>query len=170
MDNALYIYDRRTLMHDYVRAGIGAALCLGPLLVVEGGSIMVYVLAVLGTVFVVFGARTLLRHRSAIELTTEGVRVHGPWPRFLAWRDLTVMKLAYFSTGRTKTRGWMELKLRGGGTTMSFDSSLDGFEPVVAAALHAARSNDLTLSEVTRANLDAMGFATGPGAMPDDHL
>lgn len=170
MDGPLYTYDRRTVLHDYLRAGIGAFLCLAPLLVVESGSIMVYVLAALGAVFVVFGARTALRHRSAIELTTEGLRVHGPWPRFLAWRDLAVMKLAYFSMGRTKAKGWMELKLRGGGTTMSFDSSLDGFDAVVAAALHAARANDLALSEVTRANLDALGFATGPGGLPDDHL
>ena len=166
----LYRYETKTLVADYLRAGVGAFLCLAPLLVVETGSIMVYILAVLGAVFLVFGVRTLLRHRSSVSLSTEGLAIHGPWPRSLAWRDLAVMKLAYFSTGRTKAKGWMELKLRGGGTRMSFDSSLDGFDAVVAAALHAARANDLALSEVTRANLDAMGFAVSPGGMPDDHL
>jgi len=170
MDGPLYRYDRRTLVADYVRAGIGALLCLGPLLVVEGAAVMVYVLGALGALFLVFGARTALRHMSAVELSTEGVRVLGPWPRSLAWRHLDGMKLAYFFTGRTKAKGWMELKLRGGGTGIAFDSSLDGFDAVVAAALHAARANDVVLSPVTRANLDAMGFAVSPGGLPDDHL
>lgn len=169
-DGELYRYETRTLVADYLRAGVGAFLCLGPLLVVESGSIMVYILAVLGAVFLVFGGRTFLRHRSAVGLSAEGLQIHGPWPRSLAWRDLGGMKLAYFSTGRTKAKGWMELKLRGGGTSMSFDSSLDGFDAVVAAALHAARANDLKLSDVTRANLDAMGFAVSAGGLPDDHL
>lgn len=169
-DATLYRYETRTLFADYLRAGVGAFLCLAPLLVIESGSIMVYILGLLGAVFLVFGGRTFLRHRSAVGLSAEGVKIHGPWPRSLAWRDLSVMKLAYFSTGRTKAKGWMELKLRGGGTAMSFDSSLDGFDAVVAAALHAARANDLVLSEVTRANLDAMGFATSQGSLPDDHL
>jgi hypothetical protein len=170
VDEQLYRYEPRTLIADYLRAGVGAFLCLAPLLVVEAGTIMVYILAALGALFLVFGIRTLLRHRSAVALSAEGLRIHGPWPRSLAWRDLSVMKLAYFSTGRTKARGWMELKLRGGGTGMAFDSSLEGFDAIVAAALHAARANDLALSEVTLANLDAMGFAVSPDAMPDDHL
>ena len=170
MDTPPYRYETKTLVADYLRAGVGAFLCLAPLLVVEGGSIMVYILGAVGAVFLAFGARTFLRHRSGVTLSAQGLQIHGPWPRSLAWRDLAVMKLAYFSTGRTKAKGWMELKLRGGGTAMSFDSSLDGFDAVVAAALHAARANDLALSEVTRANLDAMGFAVSPGGLPDDHL
>jgi len=170
MDTPPYRYETKTLIADYLRSGVGALLCLAPLLVVESGSVMVYILGALGAVFLAFGGRTWLRHRSGVALTAQGLQIHGPWPRSLAWRDLAVMKLAYFSTGRTKAKGWMELKLRGGGASMSFDSSLDGFDAVVAAALHAARANDLALSEVTRANLDALGFAMAPGGMPDDHL
>jgi len=170
MDASLYRYDPKALLADYARAAFGALLCLSPLVVVETGSVMVYILAGVGVVFLVFGVRTVSRHTTAVELTAGGVRCLGLRRRTLAWLDLGGMKLAYFSTRRDKRKGWMELKLTGGGTTMRFDSSLDGFDAVVAAAWQAALGNGLALSEVTRANLDAMGFAASPSALPDDHL
>jgi hypothetical protein len=36
--------------------------------------------------------------------------------------------------------------------------------------MEAAQDRELPLNDVTLANLDAMGFAVGRGAMPDDHL
>jgi len=170
MGASVHRYDPTVMIADYLRAGGGMAVCFGPLLLVEESSAMVYILAAIGAVFAVFGLRTLLRHATTVELSAEGVRTSGPVARMLAWRDLSGMKLAYFSTRRDKKKGWMELKLKGGSTSMAFDSSLAGFDEVVEAALHAADANRIALSDVTRANLDAMGFAAAPGALPDDHL
>ena len=89
------------------------------------------------------------------------------------------MKLAFYSMRRNRyggtmdlsgSKSWMELKLRGTGNTITVDSSLDGFDSVVAVAMEAAQDRELPLNDGTLANLDAMGFAVGRGAMPDDYL
>ncbi len=176
MEHSLHRYDRGMLCWDYLRAAVGATICLAPLLAVEAGSVMVYILALLGVIFLIYGLRTLLRHGTTVEMSATGLRATGFWSQTLAWADLKGMKLAYYSTRRLRDKdrqggkGWMELKLMGRRGNMTFDQSLDGFDSVVGAALQAAQAHDVALSEVTRANLDAMGFATSFGSLPDEHL
>lgn len=169
MDATLHRYAPESLVGDYLRSVAGMAICFSPLFFMQAGTVMVYVLGGLGTLFTVFGVRTAVRHATTIELSAEGVRTSGVLRRVLPWRDLSTMKLAYFSTRRDKKKGWMELKLKGAGTTVVLESNIEGFDEVVEAALNAARERDLRLSDVTRANLDAMGFAVLPQQSPDDH-
>jgi hypothetical protein len=79
------------------------------------------------------------------------------------------MKLAYYSTRRDRQRGWMHLTLRGRGRRLGIDSSIDGFETIAEAALDAATRRNVALSNVTRANLVALGLAPGDG-LPDGRL
>lgn len=171
---SLHRYQRGALVMDYLRAAAGAAICLVPLALVEAATVMVYILGILGAIFLVYGLRTLLRHLTAVELSPDGIRMTGPWRRHMAWQQLSGMKLAFFSTRRLRDadrrKGWMEMKLTGGGARMKLDEALEGFDEVVGAVLWAADANDVPLSDVTRYNLDAMGFARSPGALPDDHL
>lgn len=163
-------YDPRVLTGDYVRAGFGVALTWGPLLIVEAAPIMVYILFALGGVFAVFGIRTLIRQMTMIEVSGKGIQARGPAGRAVSWDDLNAMKLAYYSTRRDRQKGWMHLTLKGGGRSVSVDSSIDGFDTIVEAALDAATRNNLVLSDVTRANLDALGIAPPGGGLPDAHL
>jgi len=163
-------YDRKVLTGDYVRAGFGVALTWGPLLIVEAAPVMGYILGALGGVFAVFGIRTLIRQMTTIEVSEEGLRARGPIGKAVSWDDLNAMKLAYYSTRRDRQRGWMHLTLKGGGTKLGVDSSIDGFEHIAEAALDAAVRHNLALSDVTRANFDALGIAPPTGGLPDDRL
>jgi len=177
--SSLHRYDTKVLMGDYIRAGAGALICFAPLLLIEVVSVLVYILLAIGTVFTVFGLRTLLKHMSSVELSANGIRILGPRARAIGWSELSGMKLAFYSMRRNRyggtmdlsgSKSWMELKLRGTSNSITVDSSLDGFDSVVAMAMEAAQDRELSLNDVTLANLDAMGFAVSQGAMPDDHL
>jgi hypothetical protein len=163
-------YDRKVLTGDYVRAGFGVALTWGPLLVVEAAPIMGYILGALGGIFAVFGIRTLIRQMTIYEVSEEGIQARGPVGKAVSWDDLNAMKLAYYSTRRDRQRGWMHLTVKGGGKRLGVDSSIDGFEHIAKAALAAATHRNLALSDVTRANFDALGIAPPGGGLPDDHL
>jgi len=171
-------YDPATLRWDFVRAAGGALICFAPLVLIEVLPVMVYILGLVGAIFTVFGLRTLNRQMTTVELSREGIRTVGPLARQVAWNDLNGMKLAFYSTRRrtenrmdfAASKGWMELTLKGSGTTVSCDSSLDGFDAVVDVAFQAALQRNLHLNETTLANLDAMGFQAQAGSLPDDHL
>ena len=166
-------YARKALRVDYLRAAAGAAACLGPLALVEAAEAAVWILGTVGAVFVLFGLRTALRHLTVIELSASGIRAAGPLPRRIGWDELSAMKLAFYTTRRrrrgespmdmSKAANWMELKLKGPGRlAIAVESSVEGFEEIVAAARDAALARRLPLSEVTRANLDALGLFAEP--------
>ncbi len=146
---------------DYGRAAIGMALTFGLVGFNSGPSVMVYILGGLGTLFLAFGARTVLRHVTRVEVLAEEIRVMGPFGTVLRWRDLDAMRLGYYSTRRDRQEGWMQLKLIGAGRTVKLDSTIDDFTHIARQALAAALANNLQLSEPTLANLAALGIAVG---------
>ena len=152
-------YPRRAVAADYGRAAVGMALTFGPLGFSQAVSVMVYILGGLGTLFLVYGVRTALRHLTRIEISTDAMRVVGPVGTVLRWRELDAMRLGYYSTRRERQGGWMQLKLRGANRTVKLDSSIDGFPVIARHALIAARANNVVLSEATLANLAALGVA-----------
>ena len=79
-------------MGDYIRAGAGALICFAPLLLIEVVSVLIYILLAIGTVFTVFGLRTLLKHMSSVELSANGIRILGPRARAIAWWWKTSLK------------------------------------------------------------------------------
>ena len=85
--------------------------------------------------FLVFGARTWLRHRTVVEADDMKVVVRGLWTSELAWSDMQEVKLNYYSTKRDRSQGWMQLALRGPGGRLRFDSTLDGFPEVARTPL-----------------------------------
>ncbi len=159
-------YSRRDLATDYVRASFGAAICLGPPILLDVVAVMAWVLLTVGAVFVVFALRTVLRHLTVYEIGPDGMRASGPITANVCWNGLSAMNLAYFSmrrrkhdrTGFSGTGGWMELTVREGNRAIKVDSSLEGFDDIVYSAVSAARERRLQLNSVTLANLAAMGF------------
>ena len=75
------------------------------------------------------------------------------------------MSLRYYTTRRDKLDGWMLLKMKGKGSVVTCDSSLDGFDDIVARARDVAHANGIALETGTLANLSAMGIdASSTGA------
>ncbi|MFQ5957919.1 MAG: hypothetical protein ACE5LF_00975 [Alphaproteobacteria bacterium] len=163
-------YPTNAIAGDYGRAALGMALTLGPLAFVNPASIVVYLLGGLGTLFLVFGLRTVLRHTARVEVSAEEIRVKGPVPAVLRWQDLDAMTLSYYSTRRDRGEGWMQLKLKSAGRTLKFDSSISDFATIARHAVVAARANGVALNDRTLANTTALGIAvdTGGGAATGD--
>ena len=153
-------YRFEALQGDYLRAGAGLALTLGPALFIPAGSAAMYLLLPAGLLFLVFGLRTWRRQMSRVEVDGEGISLFSPGRVSLAWNDLRAVKLSYYSTRSDRTGGWMQLTLKGqkGRSTIRLDSSLDDFERIARLAAAAARHQGIELSAATQSNFSALGI------------
>jgi hypothetical protein len=152
-------YPVAKLYGDYIRAGVGLALTAGPLLLLDLTRGVALLLALLGLLFVWFGARTVLRHLSRVELSGNAVALRGPIARRVAWADLARLKLAYYAPRRAHDQGWLQLTLRStDGAAIQLDSTLAGFDEVLDQASRAARAKGLPLDPATQANFAALGL------------
>ncbi len=157
-------YPIRAMAADYVRAVAGMALAFGPLTFSNIASVMVYILATLGTLFLAFGMRTVLRHMTRVDVSADQIRFEGPIGAELRWRDLDAMTLNYYSTHRDRKGGWMQLTLKGGGRKVKLVSTIERFPEIASRAVIAARANGLELDEVTLSNLAALDRTPGEPA------
>lgn len=156
-------YQRRAIVGDLVRAGVGLVLCLGAVAVAGFGGFIAWLFGVCALIFLLFGLRTLLRAVTNYELTDRGLTRSyatgfGRTERTLAWQGLTKLKLRFFPAKRDRSQGWMELALAGEGTRMRIDSTLGDFDAIVRSAVGAAERRRLALSESTLSNLAALGI------------
>ena len=92
---------------------------------------------------------------------TETVSSLGPAPASIRWSELDRMRLAYYSTRRDRSGGWMQLELRAGWASMRIDSRIEGFTELVKASARAAETRGLALDPATAANLEASGSSRG---------
>jgi hypothetical protein len=99
--------------------------------------------------------QTLLRHRTTFKVSDEEI-VARPWGTRLRWRELTDVRLKYYSLERNSKHGWMELTLQSGRRRLRIDSRLDGFLEVAQRAADSARANGLQLSPTTITNFGAL--------------
>jgi hypothetical protein len=152
-------YPQNTLMADYGRAAIGALLCGAPLLAIDVNKWLAFILLAGLVLFVLFGLRTALRHKTRYVLSDQTLAVDGPIGTLVEWSRLDRMKLSYFSTKRDRSDGWMQLTIgSAGGRAVKVDSSLEGFHDVVARAAQAAEATKIELNMSTRVNLRSMGL------------
>ena len=159
-------FDRGSLRQDFIRAAIGLVLTGGGFLLADAGSFGQWVFGPIALVFLAFLIHTWVRSNTHYDLTLEGIRrsnALGPITRTtsLAWRDLRRVSLRYFSTRRDRSRGWMQLTLKGAGTRFSLDSTLDGFDAVIAATAAAVRDNGISVKGTTAGNFAALGQDLG---------
>ena len=101
-----HCYPLTTLYLDYLRVAVGLALTIGPLLLLDLATAMVWLLSGLALLFGWFGLRTGLRQLSWVELSPDAIAIHGPVARQLAWEQLTGVKLAYYAprSGKSSRR------------------------------------------------------------------
>lgn len=161
-----YRYPERAIYADYLRAAGGLALTAGPLLLLDLAAAVGAVFGALALLFGWFAWRTWLRHRSSIEVSAEGLERAGPWHCRIAWGELERLRLAYYAPRRAQDQGWFQLTLRDGrGGALRVDSSLDGFDRLLAEVLEHTRDRQLVFDDTTASNLEALGLSTiVPGA------
>ena len=153
-----HAYPGSAMIGDYLRAAAGLAPTAALLAIASLGAIGTVMLGGLAVLFLVFGVRTALRHRSLIEMTETGLSVSGPLGTAILWTELDRIKLAYYSTRRDRRDGWMQLELRARGSMIRLDSRIDGFAELVRQSALAAAARCLELSPATTANLEAFGI------------
>jgi len=164
---SLHRYDRGALRRDAARGLVGLALTGGPLLAVPAAPVAAALLGGGCALFALFALRTARRSLTRVEMDADGIALSswGPAGRVrLTWAGLAGMKLGYYAMRRREggpgiaPAGWMQLRLRGEGGRMRLESTLEGFDAVVAGAADAARRAGLALDPMTRANLLALGI------------
>ena len=148
-------YRSAVLVGDYVRAGIGAAMCVAPLLLVAA-NMFTWLLAAVGGLFVMFGVRTAIRQRTEYALDDNGLDARGPMGTRVDWASVRSLRLAYYATRKDRKDGWMQMNLRGATGMIRIDSGLDGFDEIARAAARAIAEHGLPVSDATRANFAAM--------------
>jgi hypothetical protein len=153
-----HAYPGSAMIGDYLRAAAGLAPTAALLAIASLGAIGTMMLGGLAALFLVFGVRTALRHRSLIEMTETGLSASGPLGATILWTELDRIKLAYYSTRRDRRDGWMQLELRARRSVIRFDSRIDGFAELVRQSALAAATRRLELSPATAANLEAFGI------------
>jgi hypothetical protein len=157
-----HVYPAGAMVGDYLRSAAGLVPTIALFATVPIGVVPGVILVGFGAVFAVFGARTVMRHRTRIEMTDTGLRALGMRARVIGWAELDRFRLAYYSVRRDKRSGWMQLELGAGATKLSLDSRIDGFDQVVRRAAEIAAARGIELNEATVANLEALGIRPLP--------
>ena len=154
-------YPPRAVMLDYLYSGLGLLFTLGPLGLAASAGPAAWVLGALAALFAVYGVRTVLRHRTWLGVSEDGITVHGFLRRHLPWEQLTRCTLGYYSTRRKRDRGWMQLTLKAGRRSLRIDSQIEGFNTIVRRAARAATARGIALDQTTRENLRALEIIGG---------
>ena len=155
-----YGYPLRAVLGDYLRAGFGIVISAFPLVMVSGKPFVTYLFGGMICLFTVYGLRTVRRHFTRIEVSEDGILTTMPLRRGIAWRELSKLRLKFFSTNRDKSNGWLQLVLTANHGRIAVDSSLDGFREIVTRAMEAARENGLEIDPASVANLAALDSVT----------
>lgn len=156
-----YRYRGGALAADYARGATGIALTLGPLAFMQPAPLVSGALAVGAALFLVYCARSVLRHLTRFELDEVGVAARGPRRAVIRWDDLRSLRLNYYAMHRDRKGGWMQLVLRGMRHSISIDSGVTGFADIAGTAAREASRRGRPLDERTRAHLRVLGICTG---------
>ena len=164
---SIHRYPVSTLLSDGFRAAFGVMATLLPLAFLNVAWPLVLVFGVLGAIFVFFAFRVVEHGLSSIVLSEDGISRRGPVALSLAWQDLRALKLAHFAAPRRSSDGWYQLTLKGNDRTLKVESTIDGFDEIVAAAVKAAEAVDLGLDPATGENLRGLGHEPGQLSVTD---
>ena len=110
---SLLAYPRAAAFGDLVRALLGAGVVLVPVAAVPTGPVVTVLALAAVAVFAALGLRAALLLCTRFEIDETGIAALGPINRAVSWRDLRMVKLAYYSTRRDRSGGWLQLTLVG---------------------------------------------------------
>lgn len=155
-------YDRGTIVADLARALAGSAITGGILLLLNPVPWIAVILWGCFALFTVFFLQTMRKAATTVSADAEQVQqvlALGPVKlgSSITWADITDIRLRYYSTKRKSPDGWMQLTLKGGGSKLTLDSSLDGFDLIAKQAGAIIKEFDLDPDPTTRENFLTFG-------------
>lgn len=158
-ETSVHRWPLSSLTGDLVRGTLATGVMFLFLLVTPIGSFAFWGVAGLTILFALYLMSAVSRMTSVVEVNDEGVRLSGSLfgGRAIKWAELRGFELRHFPLSRDRTKGWMDLKLKGGGQTIALDDRLDRFGEVLARAWDAARVAEVGISDATHHNLIAAG-------------
>lgn len=162
-------YPPASLYGDYLRSGLGLAVCLGIVLLAAPGPWISAILLGLSGVFLLFAYRTYKRQSLCVIPKDEGLTVAGREDRQIVWDRLSKLRLRYYGTQRDRTKGkaaYFELTLETPDARLSLESTLEGFSELLWHAARAAHGKGLSLDDTTTENLRALGIDPASGRTP----
>lgn len=162
METREYRYPPNALVKDYFGAVIGLTVFGVPALFVPLSSVMVLLLGGLGLLFAAFAIRTMARQSSRLLIDQNDIRITGPVGRRIAWDDLRGVRLRFYSTWRDRTSGWMQLGVKGKGTTISIDQSIEGFSEVAEIVFGMGVRGGASIDATTLQNARSLGINLPP--------
>jgi hypothetical protein len=163
-------YPARALAGDYIRAGAGLAVGLGVLLSTPLSPAIVAIFGSWSALFGYFAFRTVQRNVTRVAITDTEICDVGLRTRVMAWADLQWLKLRYFGTKRQARAegGFMQLKLKGGGRSLTYDSGMEGFDYVAWRAAKAIRDNGFSMDPTSAGNLLSLGVDADRDSPPPE--
>ncbi len=153
-----YRYTRGAMAAQHARGAAGLALTAGPLALLHPAPAVALALGAGAALFLVYCARSVLRHLTRIELDEAGVAARGPFGAAIRWEELRSVRLDYYAMQRDRSGGWMQLVLRGARRSISIDSGIIGFADIALTAAREAARRWRALDERTQAHLVALGI------------
>ncbi len=163
-------YPARALAGDYIRAAAGLAVGLGVLLSTPLSPAIVAIFGSWSALFGYFAFRTVQRNVTRVAVTDTEICDVGLRTRAMAWADLQWLKLRYFGTKRQARAegGFMQLKLKGGGRSLTYDSGMEGFDYVAWRAAKAIRDNGFSMDPTSAGNLLSLGVDADQESPPPE--
>jgi hypothetical protein len=163
-------YPARALAGDYIRAVAGLAVGLGVLLSTPLSPAIVAIFGSWSVLFGYFAFRTVQRNVTRVAITDTEICDVGLRTRVMAWADLQWLKLRYFGTKRQERAqgGFMQLKLKGGGRSLTYDSGMEGFDYVAWRAAKAVRDNGFSMDPTSAGNLLSLGVDADQDSPPPE--
>ena len=148
-------------MGDLIRGAIAFCVCVFFLLLMPVLSYAFLGFLCIAVLFAFYFFESLSRLRSSVAIDEFGITVTGGFfgRRSIKWSGLEQFELRHFALSRTRRLGWMDLKLKGSGCTILLDDNLDRFDGVLARAWMAVQTAGVGVSDVTLANLAALGLS-----------
>jgi hypothetical protein len=153
-------YPASSLIGDYCRAGVVVAVGCAVLLSVPRAPAIIVIFGGLTLLFLIFGLRTAQRHIMQVAITNEAIGTRDVVAKSLPWDKLERLKLRFYGTRKQLSGGggFMQLTLKGDGTSMSFESSIDSFTLIAWRAAKAARENRISVDPTSAGNLLDLGI------------
>ncbi|GAB4359969.1 MAG: hypothetical protein Kow00114_13300 [Kiloniellaceae bacterium] len=159
-------YPPKALLGDYLRSAAGLFVGLGVLAAVPPGPVTIAIFGSLAALFAVFGLRTAYRHSLRVAVSDEAIACRGATTKVIPWHELSAVKLRYFGARKSKWRplgsGFMQLTLKGKGSAMTFESSIEDFDWLAGRAAAALAANGHRLDAATVSNLIELGIDPHP--------
>ncbi len=109
--------------------------------------------------FAAYGGRALVRKRMKVKISANGISVESLKEKNIDWEALESLKLSYFSSRRDREKGWMQLKLKGRGIGLTFESTISDFEDLVMLCAVKAKEAGLRFDAATARNLKSLDIS-----------